>query len=125
MLIALVLIDEDHPVIWEAQHLLGQGEIDSRLPDVSWQWPLQVPPDTVKVIDLLALHGFFMVIPQEAWVFKSKSSLAYRLYFYQRVEIGDGPILVASDEVLILTIERYLLILKEGLWPPASRATSG
>jgi len=97
LLIAFVFIDEDHPVIREAHHLLGQSEIDSRLPDVPRQWPLQVPPDTVEVIDFLAFHGFFVVIPQEARIFQSKSSLTNRLYFYQRVEIGDGSVLVARN----------------------------
>jgi hypothetical protein len=97
LLIAFVFIDEDHPVIREAHHLFGQGEVDRRLPDVSWKWPLQVPPDTIKVIDLLTLHGFFMVIPKEARVFQSKGSLTDRLDFYQRVEIGDGSVLVARN----------------------------
>jgi len=123
-LVGLVLVEEDHPVIRET-HLLAQSEIDSRLPDVTGQWPLQVPPDTIKVVDLLAFHRFFVVIPQQARILQSKGSLTNALDFYQRIKIIYGPILMASDEPLVFTIQWHLVIPQQGLSYTTLRTGNG
>lgn len=82
---------------------------------MSGKWALQALPDTIEVIDLPTVHGFFVVIPKQARVFHSKSPLAYALNLHNRVEVRDGPILMARDKVRLLGIERHLPVPQEGL----------